>query len=260
MNSNQRAILPNFLTLSNLFLGFFAVVLFSQGKDLTGAWLIVIAAIFDGLDGAAARLAKSSSKFGREADSLADVVSFGVAPATLVFHRLVDAFGMWAVVPASLPLITAAIRLTRYNILTETGGHSRIFSGMPSPSGALMFASFFIYAHNADYDLNATPIWLTLIPLISALMVSPIPYRRMPVVPLHGAKRPALSIAAIIAATTLLLIDMPLFLFPLMVVYLLTGPVEWVILLVVQARERHPERIKTTETSTRTSRWRKRTR
>jgi len=237
LNVKQRAILPNTLTFANLLLGFFAILLFSHGRYLTGAWLIAVAGIFDGLDGAAARLVKSSSKFGGQVDSLADLVSFGVAPSALVFHLLFDQLGIWAAVIASLPLLTAATRLARYNVLTEEQGHGHGFSGMPSPAAAMMFASFYIYAGYDTDGFNTLPIWLSLATLVSLLMISPIPYRRIPVVQLHGAKYPAVSIAVIVTTTALLLINTRLFLFPLMVIYLLTGPVEWIIHYFVPPKE-----------------------
>ena len=239
MKANQRAILPNTLTFANLCLGFFAILLFSQGRYITGAWLMAVAGIFDGLDGAAARLVKSSSKFGGQVDSLADLVSFGVAPATLVFHMLFDHMGFWpAAMLASLPLLTAATRLARFNVLSEAHGHGNGFSGMPSPAAASMFASFFIYAHYDADGFNTLPIWLSLVFLVSLLMITPIPYRRMPVVPLHGAKHPSIAIAVIVLTTALLLINIRFFFFPLMVMYLLTGPIEWMIHQITQVRDR----------------------
>ena len=226
------------MTFANLCLGFFAILLFSQGRYITGAWLIAVAGIFDGLDGAAARLVKSSSKFGGQVDSLADLVSFGVAPSTLVFHMLFDQMGIWAAVIASLPLLTAATRLARFNVLSEEHGHGNGFSGMPSPAAAGMFASFFIYSHYDPDGFNALPIWLTLAPLVSLLMITPIPYRRMPVVQIHGAKYPALSVGVIVVTTALLLINIRFFFFPLMVIYLLTGPIEWMTNQITQTKDR----------------------
>jgi CDP-diacylglycerol---serine O-phosphatidyltransferase len=238
----KKTMWPNLLTFSNLFLGFFAILLFSQERFLTGCWLIVIAAIMDGLDGAVARLVKTSSKFGGEVDSLADVVSFGVAPSVLVFHMLLEPLGMWGVFIASLPLLAAATRLARYNILSSESGHSNTFIGMPTPGAALILTGFYIYAHADPDGFNAGPIWFSLIPLVSLLMISPIPYRRMPVVQLHGGKYSVIYLALVILVVCLLLLDTARFLFPLMMVYLLSGPVMWTYEQVLKLRERQSER------------------
>lgn len=229
MKYYQKAIWPNLLTFGNLFLGFLAILMFSQERFLTGCWLIVLAAILDGLDGAVARWVKSASKFGSEVDSLADVVSFGVAPAVLVYHMLLEALGPVGVALASLPLVAGAARLARYNVLSSAHGHSQTFVGMPIPCSALLLAGFYIYVHHDPDGINAMPIWFSLVPLASLLMVSPIPYRRMPVVKLHSARRPWLSVLILVAVSAALLADTPRVLFPLMVIYLFTGPVEWIV-------------------------------
>lgn len=229
MNSKTRAVFPNLLTFGNLFLGFCSILLFTQEKFLTGAWLLVVAAILDVLDGAVARWVKSTSKFGAEVDSLADLVSFGVAPAVLVFTLLLDDLGFWGVLLASMPVLAGAARLARYNVQSSSHGHSNGFIGMPIPTNALLIASFYIFVRHDPDGIIATPIWFTLVPLISALMISPIPYRRMPVVPLHGAKYPWMSLAVIGIASGLLIWDMPRYLFPVMTIYLFTGPIEWLV-------------------------------
>lgn len=228
MKYYQRSLWPNLITFGNIFLGFFAIVLFSQERFLAGSWLIVIAAIFDGMDGAVARLVKSSSKFGVEVDSLADTVSFGVAPAVLVYFMLPESLGWSRILLGALPLLTAVTRLARYNILTETT-HSRIFSGMPTPSAAMLFVGFYIFARNEQFDFNTGPVWVSLTMIVSLLMIAPIPYRRLPVVQLHGVKRPWLSVLALVIVAIALLIDTSRSLFPMMVIYLLVGPIEWIV-------------------------------
>jgi len=225
----QRSLWPNLLTFGNIFLGFFAIVLFAQQRFLPGCWLIVIAAILDGMDGAVARWVKSSSKFGGEVDSLADAVSFGVAPALLAYFMLPEALGWYRVLFGSLPLLTATARLARYNVLFDAHGHSRIFTGMPTPSSAMLFVGFYIYCHSYAFDFNTGPVWVSLTMIVSLLMISPIPYRRLPVVQVHGAKRPWLSISFLVIVAAALLFDTSRVLFPMMVLYLLIGPIEWIV-------------------------------
>jgi CDP-diacylglycerol--serine O-phosphatidyltransferase len=224
----KRAVYPNLITFTNLFLGFMAIILFGQGRFLTGSWLIVIGVLMDGMDGAVARLVKSSSKFGGEVDSLADMVSFGVAPAVLVYHMMPSQMGFWAIFVSAMPMIAAATRLAKYNIMSAEHGHSHTFSGMPTPSAALLFVGFYIYSRTESFEFNTLPIWFTLVPLISLLMVSPIPYRRLPVVQIHGSRRPWLSVAFLITSVVALLVDIQRMLFMLMAIYMLMGLGEWI--------------------------------
>ncbi len=203
--------------------------MFAQGKFLTGCWLVVIGAILDGMDGTVARWVKSSSKFGGEVDSFADAVSFGVAPSVLVYFMLPDSLGWAKVSMAALPLLTATTRLARYNLLSEEHSHSRIFSGMPTPSAAMLFVGFYIYCHAYAFDFNTGPIWISLTMIVSLLMISPVPYRRLPVIQIHGVKRPWFSILVLVIIASALLFDTQRVLFPLMVVYLLIGPIEWIV-------------------------------
>lgn len=229
MKYYQRSLWPNLLTFGNIFLGFFAIVLFAQERFLPGSWLLVIAAILDGMDGAVARWVKSSSKFGGEVDTLADTVSFGVAPSVLVYFMLPMSLGWYRVLLGALPLLTATTRLARYNILSDAHGHSRVFSGMPTPSAAMLFVGFYIYCHTYAFDFNTGPVWISLTMIVSLLMISPIPYRRLPVVQIHGVKRPWLSIAVLVFIAAALLIDTQRAFFPMMVIYLLIGPIEWIV-------------------------------
>jgi CDP-diacylglycerol--serine O-phosphatidyltransferase len=227
--TNKRAIWPNLVTIGNLFCGFLSIVLVTREKFVAAAWIIVVAAIFDGLDGAVARLVKTSSRFGAEIDSLADVVSFGVAPALLVYHVVLDGLGEWGVILAFLPVAGGALRLARYNIITANQPHSKKFMGMPIPGSALILTSFFLYAHVDLEGRNALPIWFSLIPIVSLLMISPITYSRMPIITFHGSLRSKIGSIALIVVTGLMIWDPPRTFFPLMMVYLFSGPVEWML-------------------------------
>ncbi len=230
MKYYQRSLWPNLLTFGNIFLGFYAIVMFSQGNFIRGCWLIVIAAILDGMDGTVARWVKSSSKFGGEVDSFADAVSFGVAPSVLVYFMLPEGLGWFRLLLGALPLLTATTRLARYNMLSESHGHSRTFSGMPTPSAAILFVGFYIFGYSEKFDFNTGPIWISLTMIVSLLMISPVPYRRLPVVQIHGAKRPWLSISVLVVMAAALLYDTSRVLFPMQVIYLLIGVIEWIVI------------------------------
>ena len=111
-----RVIVPSFFTLMNLFCGFLAIIQISEGYLHYGAWLIVLAGLFDALDGFMARITNSTSAFGIELDSLSDVVSFGVAPGFLLYYFGLNELQVPGLILAALPAVCGAIRLARFNV------------------------------------------------------------------------------------------------------------------------------------------------
>lgn len=162
-----KYIVPNGLTLINLFLGSFAIIIAFKGQnEYNAAWLIFLAAFFDLLDGWAARILNAKSEFGKQLDSLADMVSFGVAPSILLFNWLylvltkLSKMSTFQMISASLGqniillcsllyVIAAAIRLARFNISENTG---RTFRGLPTPAAALIIATIWLLI-NSESEL-----------------------------------------------------------------------------------------------------------
>jgi len=136
-------LLPTVFTVGNLFCGFYSLVLTFRGEIERASILIVVAAILDGLDGRIARLTGTTSPFGNEFDSLADIVSFGVAPAMLAYHWSLLPLGRVGWLVAFLFVVCAAMRLARFNIQTAAADR-RCFAGLPSPSagGSIACLSF----------------------------------------------------------------------------------------------------------------------
>ena len=187
--------IPNFITSLNLTAGFIAIIFAANGDTLTASWLILSAMIFDFLDGFSARLLNAYSAVGRELDSLADVVSFGVAPGMIIYQLLNDSLSLYAPVIvnsdsliASLILITpaimpvcAALRLAIFNIDTT---QATIFKGLPTPANALAVISVVIagyYSHSTIFSsFTGSPVLLIVFTIIlSLLMVSRIPLLSM---------------------------------------------------------------------------------
>ena len=133
-------IIPNLITTTALFLGFSSIILSFQGDFKTAAWAILLAGIFDMLDGKVARLTNTTSKFGIEYDSLSDLISFGVAPGLLAFTWAFQPFGKSGWVAAFLYVVCAALRLARFNVQSETVEKQK-FKGLPSPGAAGMIAA-----------------------------------------------------------------------------------------------------------------------
>ena len=146
-------ILPSLFTTGNVFCGFYAFVAVLNEDLYQAAWAIIIGMIFDGLDGRIARLTKTTSAFGMQYDSLADIITFGMAPAFLAYSWVLKPFGRLGWMAAFLFLLCTALRLARFNV-TKPDTHGSHFIGLPSPAAAVVVASIVI----AFEDLFATKI------------------------------------------------------------------------------------------------------
>jgi CDP-diacylglycerol--serine O-phosphatidyltransferase len=137
-------IVPSALTLGNLFFGVWAMVAASRGDFTTAAWLIVLAGVADTLDGRVARITQTGSRFGAELDSLVDAISFGVAPALIIYHLFLQDGG-WGWIAAFVYIAGAVIRLARFNV--EQAGHAKVaFHGLPSPASGMTLATFYPFS------------------------------------------------------------------------------------------------------------------
>ncbi len=172
-------ILPSMFTVANLFCGYASVVYSSRGDFDTAAILLGVAMVVDTLDGFFARLTQSSSAFGVELDSLADVVSFGLAPAILAFTWGLWPLGRlgWAV--GFIYVTAAALRLARFNIQTNVLTDKRYFAGLPSPAAAAVIAStVFLYPWGLQ-DPRAAGAATAMVLVPGFLMVSTIRFRSL---------------------------------------------------------------------------------
>jgi len=156
-------ILPNTLTLCGMFCGFYAILASFRGDFIQAAWGIIIANIFDGLDGWVARLTNSTTKFGARLDSLSDLVAFGVAPAVLIYSWALMPFGRVGLGAAFIFVICGALRLARYNVQKETA-ESKAFTGLPIPAAGTAIASLVLFY---------TEIWGTNVELNSVILLLP---------------------------------------------------------------------------------------
>src|SRR5579885_190956 len=143
-------IVPNFVTTANMFCGFYSMVASIHSEFSTSAWAIVAAAVFDMLDGRIARLAKATSQFGVEYDSLSDLVSFGLAPAILLYQWALLPFDRLGWLAAFLFAACGALRLARFNVNSGILPKS-YFQGLPIPMAAGMVATFVIFNQTVDW-------------------------------------------------------------------------------------------------------------
>ena len=169
-------LLPTVFTIGNLFCGFYSLVLAFRGDFERAALMIVVAGVLDGLDGRIARLTGTTSEFGNQFDSLADVVSFGVAPALLAYRWALLPLGRLGWLVTFLFLVCAAMRLARFNIQASVGD-KRFFAGLPSPSAAGALACV-VFAFPVFPDRDWVPISVAiLVATLGLLMVSRFRYR-----------------------------------------------------------------------------------
>jgi CDP-diacylglycerol--serine O-phosphatidyltransferase len=221
-------LLPHLVTTAGLFFGFYAIVQAFTGNPDRAALGIVLAAVCDALDGRLARMAHSTSRFGLEYDSIADTVSFGVAPAVLAYsagglHEL----GRTGLVMAFLFVAGAALRLARFNV-TPSRYRGR-FEGLPSPAAAGMVASTqwfvsFVEEHGIELAVPG-PLVAIAAALLGLLMVSSIPYRSFKELDLRHSYG---TLVIVVFAVALLIQEPSLTLFAIGLAYVLSGPVEWV--------------------------------
>jgi CDP-diacylglycerol--serine O-phosphatidyltransferase len=220
-------LLPQLFTTGNLFFGFYTIVQAQAGHFDRAALGIVLAAACDTLDGRVARLAKATSRFGVEYDSLADVVSFGLAPAVLAYQAgHLGGFRRTGFAIAFLYLACAALRLARFNV--HSSRYSGRFEGLPSPAAAGMVATtqwFVSFLRSADVPVDVPSSLVALgVAALGLLMVSAIPYRSFKEVDLRHSYR---GIVVIILALVVVLQEPSVSLFAIGVLYVASGPAEW---------------------------------
>ncbi len=234
-------ILPSSLTLGNLFFGFYAMVEASQGDFISAAWFIVLAAVLDMMDGRVARFTQTGSAFGGELDSLVDAISFGVAPAFIMYQLFFSDPG-WSWTLSFVYVTAAVLRLARFNV--EQGGEAkRFFHGLPSPTAGMILATYYPFSQTALFEqyLGTLPwprVMGVLMVLISALMLTHIPYAQVPKLQIRTRKG-LLAITAMLLALAAAVTVPQYFFFPVLLLYTLWGLVKSFVLGLL---ERLPDR------------------
>jgi len=179
MIKRKRNIVPSLFTMLNLFFGFFAIVNAIKGNFVQAAWLIIIAGIWDAIDGKIARITHTYSEFGIQLDSITDVVSFGVAPSILIYQSVFYKLGPLGIILSFFPLLFAAIRLARFNANLD-GFEKENFTGLPVPVTAVTLATYVIFSYDIWEGMRFAPFLIPLVLFLCYLMVSNVEYEMMP--------------------------------------------------------------------------------
>jgi CDP-diacylglycerol--serine O-phosphatidyltransferase len=231
-------LIPSLFTTGNLICGFFSVISTFNGKYLQAAIFIMLAHLLDGLDGYLARLTKTTSQFGIELDSLADLVSFGVAPGILVYYWALVPWGTWGWLAACLYVVCGALRLARFNVQVRNVEKSH-FVGLPIPGAAEMIAATVLlyYFLGGEGATNRQVILLLVIYLLAGLMVSNFQY--FSIKQLNLKKRhPFWILVSAILFLKLMIAEPQIMLFTVFFLYTLSGPLLWCLTIHKRRRER----------------------
>jgi CDP-diacylglycerol---serine O-phosphatidyltransferase len=187
-------VMPSAFTLGNLFFGFWSIVSAFNGNFRWAGWFIVFAGILDMLDGRVARLSGTGTRFGAELDSLVDVISFGVAPALLMYFLDFSSAGKFAWILCYIYVVAVALRLARFNVLSAGKPSSGWFTGMPSPSAGMTLAVYYPFSQTNWYRASLAYLDLqheglvVLLLLLALLMVSNVKYPKFPPIGVRSAR------------------------------------------------------------------------
>lgn len=217
-------LLPNLFTTACLFAGFYAIVAAIGGRFEPAAIAIFVAMIMDGLDGRVARLTNTQSAFGAEYDSLADMISFGLAPALVMYVWSLSSLGKLGWLAAFVYTAGTALRLARFN--TQVGrADKRYFQGLASPAAAAVMAGFVWIGQSYQLEGRVIAIIAFVVTaLMGVLMVSNVRYRSFKDLDLKG-RVPFVAILVVVLVFVLISIDPPQILFTVFALYALSGPV-----------------------------------
>ena len=250
----KRAVvyLPNGFTLFNLFCGIFAIVLSSRQDFARAALFVFLGGIADALDGRVARATGSGSRMGEELDSLVDAISFGFAPAMIMYFAVFNTEN-WEWLFVFMYTAAAVTRLARFNV-EQAGRAKTYFHGLPSPAAGLTLATYYWFSQTPLYNqaiilftdnktLSELP-WHTMLPglmgLLAVLMVSNVPYPAVPIVGWKTLKQLAMSVLLVVAIVFSFFRPRQFF-FPALLAYVLYGALKWLVLGLIGSRSQPEE-------------------
>ncbi len=215
--------LPNLFTTANLFCGFYSIIAGLQDLYIPAATAIFIAGIFDLLDGRVARLTKGGSKFGEEYDSLSDLVSFGIAPALLMYLWSIESFGRIGWLVCFVFIACGALRLARFNVKTASA-EKAYFEGLPIPVAAFVIATTILLFHELMLEESHNYFNLGLTVALAFLMVSSIKYRSFKDLDFRD-KRSFGFLVFVVFVLMIVAYNPGIMMFVVMIGYVVSGPI-----------------------------------
>jgi len=224
-----RSFIPNVATVFNMFLGFLAITLIMEGEPIKAGWVMLVAGLFDAIDGKLARLFGLSSRFGTEFDSLADTISFCAVPSVLIYSIYVEGLPtLLGAVISFMPLLFGTIRLAKFNIDVD-GSPKPYFTGLTTPLAAISFISYMLFNYQMYGDMGDPRLALVLIFSLSFLMVSPVRFPKFPLLSFKKGRSNNLRLMGLFIIFVTLIFYRGLVLFPLMTIYIFWSIIRWML-------------------------------
>ncbi len=235
-------LIPSLFTTGNLICGFFSIISTFNGEYFQASIFIIFANLLDGLDGLVARLTRTTSQFGVELDSLADLVSFGVAPAVLVYYWALVPWSTWGWLAACLYVVCGALRLARFNVQIKNVEKIH-FVGLPIPAAAEMIVATVLlyYSLGGEGAANKEVILLLVIYLLAGLMVSNFHYFSLKQRLVFKKKHPFWVLISGILLIKLFIVEPQIMFFSTFLLYTLSGPLLWTLTVYKRRREKRGE-------------------
>ena len=237
-------LLPSLFTTAGMFFAYFSIIRSINGDYVTAAWAIFLASFFDLIDGRVARMTKTQSEFGKEYDSLVDLSSFGLAPALLIYTYSLSAFKPIGWFLSFMYFACVALRLARFNVRIHVVEKKK-FQGLPSPLGANLLASLVIFLHTyVGEEMIRNYAAAVVTPVVALLMVSSIGYRSFKEYDLKKSNsfHFLLGVACFLG---LVAINPEIVLFFGIGLYVISGPMGWIISLYLKKKAGVPVKVRT---------------
>lgn len=223
---NKLKYIPSLFTFLNFFWGFFSLVKTMEGNYLAAAWFIILAILCDGMDGKLARWTDSESPFGFELDSLADLVSAGIAPALLVYRGALHNLGFIGILLSFIYVFAGGYRLARFNVV-QAGDRTKGYTGLPIPIAGMVLAGFWMFYPTAS---GIIPYfwWIPLLFGLTTLMVSKIPYD-WPTLVFGQTWQLSVRSCLILGSVALMALFPQYTLFPFLILFVVLGLSRWLV-------------------------------
>jgi CDP-diacylglycerol---serine O-phosphatidyltransferase len=229
--------LPNLITTASLFMGFYSIIASIQGKFYVAAIAILMSLVFDGLDGRIARITNTTSKFGAEYDSLADLIAFGVAPSLLAYIWAMSFYGKLGWMAGFLFVACGALRLARYNIQIGLID-SKFFNGLPIPAAAAVIATIVVFFDKMGVEGTFhDPYMMIIVIILALLMVSNIKYYSGKDMKLF-ARMPFMTLLVVIGIFLVIIYRPEEMSFIIFLGYAISGPLWWVFKFIQKMRQK----------------------
>jgi CDP-diacylglycerol--serine O-phosphatidyltransferase len=228
--NNKTAMIPSSITFLNLFFGFFSILKSIEGNYHIAAWFIILCALIDATDGKLARWTGVESKFGLQLDSISDIVSFGLAPAILIYQSAFQAFSLVGIPLSFFFVFGGAYRLARFNTI-NSDAEDHQYMGLTIPIAAITVSSFWLFQNAWTDDVVLVGGWISLCIVLPVLMISTVPYC-WPRLSFQNGWRKRFQSVGILIGLVAMLVFRERIIFPMFCLYIVLGLLNWTVSII----------------------------